>query len=216
MSKSRLRSRGKGKVTIADNGPALSKLNELLASIASESDASKVEQSLSKMVQAATDYRITYSEIVDLDHRRRPSKNATSVALRDLAAQVESLTQDIRKLPLAALQLFCREYGPHGKLLRELKEAGGSIESALVKSTSTKDYAPDDERVYLAYVVGVELSKLNVRLSLSEFDGRITGVRNGAAWAKVVNQTLEVAGFQGAKIRKKQLKQAKVLMTEME
>ena len=221
MSKSRLRSRAKVHANIPGNGSASDGLRDLLVGFAPTVDKERLDISLQKIFRAAEIYRRSFSEVVEGGHRRKPGKNTTSAALSSFEKKVgllpkEDLFEELSKLPLSALRMFSREYGPRGKLLREPGEVSTSINVAMNKSAATKDNPPDNDRIYLAYVIGVELSSLGIRPSLSESDGRITGQKNGAAWARIVNQSLEVAGIKNARISKKQLKQAMGLIAELD
>lgn len=214
MSRNMKGDRRKGK-RISGGPSAEDLIRNLMGSAALVDRVGEVDASVRRVMRGIESYKRSLFLVEKSGVRRRPGKGSASAGLLTIKKKVDALLGEVRNFDPSALQEFCREYGPRGRLTsmlegtqNELEIALGAIDRANERVAGLKDNPEDGELLLLIVRIGNELRNIGARVSLSDDDGRVTGARGGATWAKVVNASLASIGI-NHKVSKYQLRRAK-------
>lgn len=155
-----------------------------------------IQPAVDALNQAADDYRS--SRPINDGHGHQ-IRQGVAEARRQLGALGKSLRRAetaLEKMPIEALSSFRGAYGyPIGKLKTELARSAPAAEDALRALDDVPDKERDHHKAVLAIQVAVifrDILQIKPAATLDTHD--VTGKRGGAAYARVLRKTFEVAG----------------------
>ena len=177
--------------------PALvAQLKGLLAGLPKQTTVS-VNQGLRELLESAHTYRSSFPITDSKGRRSRPNLAESRQAMTKLAKHLLGAQAILEQMPLSGKQaLATAAEAPLGPLGATVSEYALAAKAALVTLKSQPNKAPDNDRAALALQVAVVFRDILKHKPASTRNSiNVTGKRHGAAYASVLQTTLQLAGW---------------------
>lgn len=125
-----------------------------------------------------------------------PKKKQVRTQLKELATSIESTKNALNSLSPQALMIFCNSFhAPRGLALQFIARLENAALDSCNNANKLPNRVPDTARNILAGRVAIILDSLGLPTAPTrDTDENITGERGGAAYARLLRATLEMAG----------------------
>jgi hypothetical protein len=134
--------------------------------------------------------------IEEFQNHLPPETSQVRRELKELATSTEATKKALNSLSPQALMMFCNAFdAPRGLALQQIAQLEQAALNSSMNAKELPNRVPDIARNILAGRVAIILDALGLPTSPTrDSDENITGERGGAAYARLLRATLEMAG----------------------